>query len=260
MTALAYAYDPDEVPAHRATTRHSAPKLVYDRARGQFLQTDPVGYDESLNLYMYSLNDPINRFDPNGRDSIGVRFRDQPIHYPDDAPFGLAGQVIPQAISGGHSGIVAINEQSGLTRYREFGRYDDNGAVRGVGVSNLDFSNGVPSVESVTALLGDILDIGAAAGSDDIQITFDAGTDFGQIMDYVAGVQRADPDWAPLGPNCHTFCRDAQRAGGGSGPRYITNLTRENAGAVAGRIVDIYRGQAESRREDPPTGTRIRRR
>lgn len=226
-----------------------------------FLQTDPVGYDESLNLYMYSLNDPINRFDPNGRDSIGVRFRDQPIHYPDDFPVReLRGQVIPQAISGGHSGIVAINEQSGLTRYREFGRYDDNGAVRPIGVSNLDFTNGVPSTESVSELLGDILDIGAAAGSDDILITFDAGTDFGRIMDYVGRVEQADPDWAPLGPNCHTFCRDAQAAGGGNGPRFTTRLTRENVGSVAGRIVGVYRDQAEQREErscQTQTGSRI---
>jgi len=42
---------------------------VYDPVLGRFLQTDPVGYDESPNLYQYSLNDPIGRADPNGLDS-----------------------------------------------------------------------------------------------------------------------------------------------------------------------------------------------
>lgn len=40
----------------------------YDPAKGRFLQTDAVGYDVDLNMYLYANNDPANRLDPTGAD------------------------------------------------------------------------------------------------------------------------------------------------------------------------------------------------
>ncbi|MEO0612455.1 MAG: RHS repeat-associated core domain-containing protein [Pseudomonadota bacterium] len=38
----------------------------YDPQAGRFIQPDPIGYSDGLNMYAYVGNDPVNFSDPSG--------------------------------------------------------------------------------------------------------------------------------------------------------------------------------------------------
>ncbi|MBL8537378.1 MAG: hypothetical protein JNM59_08230 [Hyphomonadaceae bacterium] len=128
-TATTYGYDPYGIPREwvapganppmlsrfRYTGQAVLPELqlyhykarVYDPTLGRFLQTDPVGYDQNLNLYTYVMNDPLTFADPTGREVEVYYYRDSGIVSARDVDTGEA------AYSHAFSGGTAIESGTG---------------------------------------------------------------------------------------------------------------------------------------------------
>jgi RHS repeat-associated protein len=146
-----YAYDAYGAPVSwggsrfRYTGQIELPELalyhykarVYDPVMGHFLQNDPIGYKDNLDLYAYVGNDPLDRTDPSGNDAVWVNNAD-----------GSKTLIIPVQFSG--SGATPANVAAIVARDNSLSISDPNLHVQVVstntpinGVLNkMDFSPG----------------------------------------------------------------------------------------------------------------------
>jgi hypothetical protein len=156
------------------------------------------------------LNNPIALIDPDGRSGVGVFFPKYKASW--------NGRRMPFT---GHAGVLMINDNTGFTRYFEFGRYggNSNGVIRSYSVSNVEIdSNGLPTPDSLTNVLREIHNRSGGGGV--IEAGYFGDADFDAMLDFATNAA-ADKDREPYSifdNNCATFTRQTLEAGGANLP------------------------------------------
>jgi hypothetical protein len=154
---------------------------------------------------MYALGDPVNVSDPLGQDAIVVVYEGYPV---DTGYFDIR-------LSLGHAAVIAVENESGRTRYYEYGRYGgDFGKVMRRNIPDLKIGeDGLPTKDSLKNLYDYI---SKKYGKEYPVLAFyHPGADYQKVVAYAEKIKN-DPNREPYSipfNTCYTFAEKAAEAG-----------------------------------------------
>jgi RHS repeat-associated protein len=187
---------------------------AYHPGLGRFMSEDPKLFDAGdYNLFRYVGNDPLDKTDPMGLDSVILAFPDFIVH---EIP-------ILGSRPWGHAGLLTIDNNSGRTHYYEYGRYDrpaNRGIVRDyVPKNRVQVKDGQVNRASLTKVLQEVSAHSGQPGRVEGAYVRTDDKQQGKISAY-AEARMADNNNQRREPydiqrhSCNDFPREAVQAGG----------------------------------------------
>lgn len=171
----------------------------YAAYTSMWLSPDPL-MDKypGISPYAYCNWNPMKYVDPDGKDAIYITF-------PQYKANG-----IPHT---GHAGVLLINNQNGLTKYYEYGRYDKEklGITRNLKIPDVKLKDGKPTPESLNKVLRSISK--QAGHNGNIEGAYVKSDNFTKMDSYAKDKiqENNDPQRKPyniITNNCATFAED----------------------------------------------------